>query len=47
MPVPSSSMTANADKMKAHVDAHMKAKFAHVDATKERSVTIFILRVIG
>ena len=29
---------SNADKMKAHVDAHMK-KFAHVDERKERSAT--------
>ena len=32
----SSSAMSNADKMKAHVDAHMK-KFAHVDERKERS----------
>ena len=31
-----SSSSSNADKMKAHVDAHMKAKFAHVDERKER-----------
>jgi len=27
-----------ADKMKAHVDSHMKTKFAHIDEQKEKLV---------